>query len=77
MGLLSTLLLAPLTAPAKGTIWIAAKIAEAAEADRNDPRVLKDALRQAEADLLSGVLSEEDYDEIETDILLRMRAANG
>ena len=77
MGLLSSILFAPLTAPAKGTIWVATKIAEAAEADYNDPRVLKDALRQAEADLLSGALSEEAYDEIETDILMRLRAAAG
>ena len=75
MGLLSTVLFAPLTAPAKATLWIATKIAETAEAEHNDPRALKDALRQAEADLLSGALSEEDYDDIETDILTRLRAA--
>ncbi len=75
MGLLSTILMAPLTAPAKGTFWLAGKIAEAAEADRNDPRMLREALRAAEAELLAGTMSEDEYDEIETDILTRLRGA--
>jgi len=77
MGILSTLLMAPLTAPAKGTLWLASKIAEAAEADFNDPRQLRAALRAAEAELLAGTMSEDEYDEIETDILLRLRGASG
>ena len=75
MGMLSTLLLAPLTAPARGTLWLARKLAETAEGERNNPSHLRPALRAAEEQLLAGTLSEEEYDEIETDILTRLRGA--
>ena len=75
MGLLSSLVLAPITGPAKGTFWLATKIAEAAETEHNDPAALRAALRAAEAELLAGTLSEDAYDEIETDILTRLRGA--
>lgn len=73
MGLLSKVLFAPLTAPSAATLWLARKLTEAAEAERNDPATLRRALSEAEAALLDGTLSEEDYDAIETDILLRIR----
>lgn len=75
MGILSSVLLLPFKGPADGTIWVARKLAEAAEQQRNDPGMLKSALIDAEKKLLSGELSEEEYDEIETEILTRLRAA--
>ena len=75
MGILSKLLLGPITAPFNGTVWVAGKIAEAAEAERNDKGVLRDALAEAERQLLDGTLSEDEYDEIEEDLLQRLRDA--
>lgn len=75
MGLLANLLLLPVKGPADGALWVARKIAEAAESERNDPAALRAALREAERRLLDGSLSEEAYDEIEDDILRRLKAA--
>ena len=75
MGLLSKLLLAPVKAPVSGTLWVAGKVAEAADAQRNDKTVLMAALKQAEEDLLAGRLSDEDYDALETDLLERLQVA--
>ncbi|MDG4648420.1 gas vesicle protein GvpG [Roseibacterium sp. SDUM158017] len=74
MGLLRKILTLPVSAPADGVVWLAARIAEAAEAERNDPSLLREALVDAEAKLLSGELGEDEYDAIETDLLLRLRA---
>lgn len=74
MGLLRRILTFPVSAPAGGVVWLARRIAEAAEADRNDPTALKELLREAEARLLAGELSEDDYEAIETDILTRLGA---
>jgi hypothetical protein len=76
MGLLSKLLMGPVTAPFNGTLWVAGKIAEAAEAERNDKGTLRAALAEAERQLLDGTLSEEDYDAIEDDLLHRLRDAS-
>ena len=73
MGLLSKVLLAPITLPPRSTIWLAQKLTEAAEAQRNDPAVLRRALAAAEEQLLNGEISEDVYDEIETEILTRLR----
>ncbi|MEM9757475.1 MAG: gas vesicle protein GvpG [Pseudomonadota bacterium] len=73
MGLLTRLLTAPMAAPITGPLWLARKIAEAAEAEHNNPATLRQALVEAETALLAGTLTEDEYDEIETDILLRLR----
>lgn len=75
MGLLSTLLTAPVSGPTKGVLWVARRIAEQAEAERNSPAALRAALAEAEARLLAGDLSEAAYDEIEDDLLARLGAA--
>lgn len=75
MGMLSNLLLLPVKGPVSGTLWVAGKISEAAEAQRNDRSVLMAALKQAEEDLLAGRLSDDDYDVLETDLLERLRDA--
>lgn len=73
MGLLTRLLLLPVSAPASGSLWIARQIADCVERERNSPAALREALRAAEADLISGTLSEAEYDAIETDLLERLR----
>lgn len=75
MGLLRSILALPIKAPVSGPLWIARQIAEAAEKERNDPARLRAALREAEAALLAGDLSEEAYDAIEDDLLARLRGA--
>jgi hypothetical protein len=75
MGLLSSLLLLPVAAPLQGSLWVARQIAEGVDNERNSPAALRQALREAEARLIAGELSEEEYDLQETDLLERLRAA--
>lgn len=75
MGLISTLLFLPVKGPSSGVLWVASKLAEQAETQRNNPAVLREALAEAEQRLLAGELSEEAYDVIEDDILLRLKTA--
>ncbi len=74
MGLLRKVLTLPLSGPANGVLWLASRIADAAEAELNDPAALRRALAEAEAALLAGDLSEEAYDAIEEDLLARLGA---
>ena len=73
MGLLSKLLFAPVRLPVSGTVWLGRKLAETAEAELNDPAALRDTLREAERQLVAGELSEDAYDEIEAEILTRLK----
>lgn len=75
MGLLRSLLGLPVTAPVSGTLWVARKIQESAEAELNDPATLRKALADLEQQLLSGEITEEDYDDAETILLMRLKAA--
>ncbi|ODM43531.1 gas vesicle protein GvpG [Cereibacter johrii] len=75
MGLLTSLLTLPVRGPFDGTLWIAARIGEAAEQSWNDPAALRAALVEAERQLLAGELSEESYDAIELDLLERLKGA--
>lgn len=75
MGILSRILFAPLNLPMSSTLWLAQKLSEAAEAERDNPATLRAALKEAERLLVAGEMSEEDYDAIETDILLRLKVA--
>lgn len=75
MGLLSSILLAPVNLPLSGSVWLGRKLSEVAATERDDPATLRAALREAEARLTDGTLSEADYDAIEADLLTRLRAA--
>lgn len=75
MGILTNLLMLPVAAPVGGSLWLARQIAKSAEQERNSPSALREALRDAEAGLLAGELSEHEYDRIETDLLERLRSA--
>lgn len=75
MGVLRSLLLLPVKGPADGAFWVAAKLAEQVEKERNSPAAIRRALAEAERALLAGEMSEEAYDDLETDLLLRLQAA--
>ncbi|MEM6939779.1 MAG: gas vesicle protein GvpG [Pseudomonadota bacterium] len=72
MGLLTRLVMLPVKGPLDGTFWIASQLAEQVEKERNSPAALRQALAEAEQQLLAGTLSEEAYDAIEDDLLHRL-----
>ncbi len=73
MGLLRSLLTLPIKGPVNGTFWVAGKIEEAANRELNDPATLRKALTNLERRLLSGEITEDEYDGAETELLLRIR----
>ena len=75
MGLLRTLATLPVRAPVDATLWIATKLTEQVEQERNSPAALRAALAVAEQQLLAGEMTEEAYDEIEDDLLRRLQKA--
>lgn len=75
MGLLRTLALLPIKGPLDGAGWVFQKIHVAAEQEWRDPAAVRQHLRDLEAQLLSGDISEEDYDVAETALLERLREA--
>ena len=75
IGLLAKAIALPVTGPVRGAVWTAKQIAKSAEQERNSPAAIRAALREAEAQLLAGTLSEDDYDRIEDDLLARLDAA--
>ena len=72
MGLVSGLLLLPL-APVRGTVWIAEQIAEQAARELDDDASIR-RLAEAERDLELCVLSAEEYEALEDDLLERLEA---
>lgn len=75
MGLVKTLLTFPVSGPVKGGLWVAGKIHEAAEQKMNDPAAIRSALQRLEDQLLSGEISEDEYDEAEEVLLRRLQAS--
>jgi hypothetical protein len=73
MGLVSGLLLLPL-APVRGTVWIAEQIAEQAARELDDEASSRLRLAEAERDLELGVLTVEEYEALEDDLLDRLEA---
>ena len=67
MGLLKTLLTGPVTAPAKGFMWVAGKLAEKVEAEVFDPKKI-----QLRFDL--NQITEAELEEGETILLERLKA---
>jgi hypothetical protein len=71
MGLFTGLLLLPL-APVRGTIWIAEQLAAEAERETDERVVVRRLLLQAEDALERGELTEEEFDQIEDELLDRL-----
>ncbi|MFT4784758.1 MAG: hypothetical protein ACI9IV_002506 [Paracoccaceae bacterium] len=74
MGILKTLLLLPVKGPMDGALWLTQKIHGAAAEEFNNPAMIKRALQELERGLLAGEISEDDYDEAETALLIRLKA---
>jgi hypothetical protein len=74
MGILTGLLLLPL-APLRGTIWLAEKLAEVAEAELDDGTAVRRLLVEAEIAFESGELSEAEYEQVEDELLERLELA--
>lgn len=72
MGLLKLLAL-PLTAPLGSARWVAEKIHQAALDAYTDPAEIRRALTNLEQQLLTGEISEEDYEAAELDLLQRLQ----
>ena len=71
MGLFTGLLTLPL-APVRGTIWVAERLLEEAERELDDPAALEQRLDEAEAALERGELTQEEFDAIEEELVMRM-----
>lgn len=76
MGLITGLLTLPL-APVRGTVWIAERLLEQAEAELNDETAIVAQLMEIDAAREAGEISEEDAAEAEDILLERLIAARG
>jgi Gas vesicle protein G len=74
MGLITGLLTLPL-APVRGTIWIAERIYEQAEAEFNDERAIREQLMEIEAAREAGEIDDATAAEAEDILLERLIAA--
>jgi RNA-binding protein YhbY len=76
MGLLTGLLTLPL-APVRGTIWVAERVLEEAERQLNDPELIEQQIIEAEAAYDRGELSEQEFEQIEEELLARLLGQGG
>jgi len=74
MGLLTGLLTLPL-APIRGTVWIAERLMEQAERELDEGQAIRRQLAEAELGYERGDLTLEELEEIEDDLLERLRVA--
>ena len=74
MGLFTGLLLLPL-APLRGTVWIAEQIAEEAARQMDEGRTIRRQLADVELRYERGELTVEELEEIEDELLERLRLA--
>ena len=76
MGLISGLLLLPL-APVRGTVWIAERLLEQAEAELNDEGTIRAQLMEIDRARDAGEIGEAEAAEAEDILLARLIAARG
>ena len=74
MGLVTGLLLLPL-APIRGTAWVAEQIAEEAARQMDEGRTIRRQLAEVELRYERGELTVEELEEIEDELLERLRLA--
>jgi hypothetical protein len=74
VGLISGLLTLPL-APVRGTVWLAERIQEQAEAELYDEDAIRARLMEIEAAREAGEISEEEATQAEDHLLERLIAA--
>ncbi|MFD5895616.1 gas vesicle protein GvpG [Streptomyces sp. NPDC060366] len=71
MGLISQILTLPL-APVRGSVWVLDQVVLAAEREYYDPDPVRKELADLEKELLSGGISEEEFDRREDELLDRL-----
>ena len=76
MGILTGLLTLPL-APVRGTIWIAEVLLEEAERQMSDPAFVEQQLADAEAAYERGELTDDEFADIEDELLARLLGGGG
>jgi uncharacterized membrane protein len=76
MGLITGLVTLPL-APVRGTIWIAERLLEEAEREVDDPANIELALARADERLERGEISQDEFEQIEDELLRRLIARGG
>jgi Gas vesicle protein G len=76
MGLISGLLLLPLS-PVRGTIWLAERIQEQAEAELYDEEAVQEQLMQLEALHAAGEIDDEERAAAEDALIERLVAIRG
>jgi hypothetical protein len=74
VGLFTGILLAPL-APVRGTIWLAEQLAEQAAREVDEEATVRRLLAEAESDLERGALTEDEFEQIEDELLDRLERA--
>ena len=74
MGLFTGLLTLPL-APVRGTMWVAEQIAEEAARQMDEGRTIRRQLAEVELRYERGELTVEELEEIEDELLERLRLA--
>lgn len=72
MGLLGRLVTFPLE-PVRGVVWMAERLGDEAERQRNDDSSTREQLAQLVAAYDRGEIDAGDYDRMEEDLLRRMR----
>jgi len=70
--MLFKILAAPVRAPLWSALWLARRIADQAEAERNDPAALKRRLAVLEAAFEAGEIDEARFEAEELDIVRRL-----
>ncbi len=73
MSLLIKLLISPVLAPIRGTIWIAEKMAEQAENELYDEDAVRGGLVELELRYDLGEIGEEEYLAAEDELLARLK----
>lgn len=76
MGLISGLLTLPL-APVRGTVWVAERILEQAEAEFYDEGAIRARLLEIEDARAAGEITEDDAARAEDELVERLLAARG
>ena len=71
MGLLTALVTLPL-APVRGTMWVAGVLLDEAERQMRDPAFVEQQLLEAEDAFERGELTDEEFAEIEDELLGRL-----
>jgi cytochrome c-type biogenesis protein CcmH/NrfG len=74
MGLLRSLLLAPVTLPVSGLTFVLREIRDAADAELTDPQVIRGELLELQRRLDAGLISEDTYEAAEAELLARLDA---